>query len=58
MCATENDLDQKKFYGPTGRSNGVGPVGSHKIESHALDKEVAKKLWEVSEKATGLQWNL
>jgi len=53
MCATEKQLDQKKFYGPTGRSNWVGPVGAHKIEPHAKDKAVAKRLWEVSEKAVG-----
>jgi len=53
MCATEEDLDQKGFYGPTGRSNWTGPVGAHKIEPHAKDKEVAKRLWEVSEEATG-----
>ena len=58
MCATEEDLDQKEFYGPTGRSNWVGPVGAHKLEPHAKDKAVAKKLWEVSEKATGFEWNL
>jgi len=58
MCATEPDLDQKGFYGPTGRSNWVGPVGAHKIEPHAKDKDVAKKLWEISEKETGIKWNL
>ena len=58
MCATEEDLDQKEFYGPTGRSNWVGPVGAHQLEPHAKDKAVAKKLWEVSEKATGFEWNL
>lgn len=58
MCATEKDLDQHKFYGPTGRSNWVGPVGPHKIEAHAKNKEVSKKLWELSEKATGLTWNV
>ena len=57
MCATEKDLDQKEFYGPTGRSNWVGPVGAHKIEPHAKDKAVAERLWEISENATGLQWN-
>ena len=56
MCATEEDLDQKAFYGPTGRSNWVGPVGAHNIEPHAKDKAVAEKLWEVSEKATGIVW--
>ena len=58
MCATEQDLDQSGFYGPTGRSNWVGPVGAHKIEPHAKDKKVAKRLWEVSEKATNFKWNL
>lgn len=58
MCATEKDLDQKGFYGPTGRSNWVGPVGAHAIKPHALDKGIAKKLWEVSEKATGIKWKL
>jgi NAD(P)-dependent dehydrogenase (short-subunit alcohol dehydrogenase family) len=58
MCATEEDLDQKEFYGPTGRSNWVGPVGGHQLEPHAKDKAVAEKLWKVSEKATGFEWNL
>lgn len=57
MCATEEDLDQKAFYGPTGRSNWVGPVGAHQIKPHAKDKVVAKKLWDLSEKATGITWN-
>ncbi len=58
MCATEEDLDQKGFYGPTGRSNWVGPVGEHKLEPHARDKKVSKRLWELSEKATGVSWGL
>ena len=58
MCATEEDLDQKAFYGPTGRSNWVGPVGAHHIETHAKDKVVAKKLWDLAEKETGVKWNL
>ncbi len=58
MCATEPNLDQTEFYGPTGRSNWVGPVGAHKLEPHAKNKAVAKRLWEVSEKATDFVWNL
>ncbi|NPD44392.1 SDR family oxidoreductase [Lentimicrobium sp. S6] len=57
MCATEEDLDQSAFYGPTGRSNWVGPVGAHHIEAHAKDKAVAKRLWDLSEKETGITWN-
>jgi NAD(P)-dependent dehydrogenase (short-subunit alcohol dehydrogenase family) len=58
MCATEENLDQTAFYGPTGRSNWVGPVGAHHIEPHAKDKAVAKRLWDLSEKETGLKWSL
>lgn len=58
MCATEPELDQKGFYGPTGRNYWTGPVGECKLEPHAKDKAVAARLWEVSEKATGLTWNL
>ncbi|MBB3696459.1 SDR family NAD(P)-dependent oxidoreductase [Flammeovirga yaeyamensis] len=58
MCATEPDLDQTGFYGPTGRSNWVGPVGAHHIEPHAKDKEVSKRLWELSEKETGVKFEI
>lgn len=57
MCATEEDLDQEAFYGPTGRSFWVGPVGAHHLEPHAKDKAVSKRLWDVSETETGVQWN-
>ncbi len=57
MCATEENLDQTAFYGPTGRSNWVGPVGAHHIEPHAKDKAAAKRLWELSEKETGIKWD-
>ncbi|MCR9064154.1 MAG: SDR family oxidoreductase [Cytophagales bacterium] len=58
MCATEPNLDQTAFYGPTGRSNWVGPVGAHKLEPHAKDKAVAERLWALSEEQTGVNWNL
>ena len=58
MCATEPNLDQSAFYGPTGRNFWTGPVGVHKIESHAKDKVVANKLWDISEKETGVTWNI
>lgn len=57
MCATEPGLDQKAFYGPTGRGYWTGPVGECKLELHALDKAVAEKLWTVSEQATGFKWD-
>lgn len=58
MFATEPGLDENEFYGPTGRSNWVGPVGPHEIEPHAKDRVVAKGLWEISEKETGVKWNI
>ncbi|BDD02116.1 SDR family oxidoreductase [Persicobacter psychrovividus] len=58
MCATEPELDPAGFYGPTGRSNWVGAVGAHPIEPHAKDKAISKRLWELSEKVTGIKWNV
>ncbi len=58
MCATEPNLDPKGFYGPTGRGYFKGPVGECKLEPHAKDKALAKKLWDLSEKETGIKWNL
>lgn len=57
MCATEDDLDQKAYYGPSGRMNWIGPVGECELEPHAKDKPVAIKLWTLSEKKTGCKWN-
>lgn len=56
MCATEKDLDEGGYYGPTGLMDWVGPVGDCVIEPHALDKPVAERLWDVSEQATGFKW--
>lgn len=58
MCATERGLNQKEFYGPTGRNNWVGPVGAHYLAPHAKNKQVSQKLWDLSEKETGVHWNL
>lgn len=59
MCATEaeENLNQKAYYGPTGRMQWTGPVGECKLEPFAQDKSVMEKLWTVSEKATGFKWN-
>ncbi|WP_372755014.1 SDR family NAD(P)-dependent oxidoreductase [Mariniflexile sp.] len=57
MCATELNLDESGFYGPTGRNYWTGPVGECNLEPHAKNKSVMEKLWTVSEKAIGLKWN-
>ena len=58
MCATEDNLDQGGYYGPTGLMDWVGPVGECVIEPHALNREVAAKLWTFSEQQTSLSWTL
>ena len=57
MCATEENLDQRGYYGPTGFMDWVGPVGDCVIEPHAVDKPVMEKLWTESENAIGFYWN-
>jgi len=59
MCATEKEeyLNQKAYYGPTGRMQWTGPVGECTLELHAQNKDVAQQLWMVSENQTGFKWN-
>lgn len=59
MCATEETLkNQRAFYGPTGRMEAVGPVGKGTLNAHAHDKAIMSRLWEVSEKAVGFEWEI
>ena len=58
MCATEDGLEQRALYGPTGRMEWTGPVGKGPLEPYAYDKAVMTKLWDRSEKETGLEWNI
>ncbi|MFW2334340.1 SDR family oxidoreductase [Ilumatobacter sp.] len=58
MCATEDGLEPRALYGPTGRNEWVGPVGKGTLEPFAYDKPVMERLWELSEKQTGFDWKL
>ena len=58
MCATEDGLEQRALYGPTGRMEWVGPVGKGSLEPYACDKPVMAKLWSRSEVETGFTWSL
>ncbi|MEO0467912.1 MAG: SDR family oxidoreductase [Pseudomonadota bacterium] len=58
MCATEDGLEQRALYGPTGRLEVVGPVGKGTLNAHAYDKDVMARLWDESEKAVGFDWKL
>ena len=56
MCATEDNLKQEAYYGPTGTMNWSGPVGECKLESFVLDRTIGAKLWDISEKETNCKW--
>ena len=58
MCATEDGLEPRALYGPTGRNEWVGPVGKGTLEPFAYDKPVMERLWNLSEKETGFDWKL
>ncbi|WP_418642816.1 SDR family oxidoreductase [Vibrio chaetopteri] len=58
MCATEQDLQTGKLYGPTQCANTVGAVGENELDAIALDKEMATKLWDLSLDKTAIKWSL
>ena len=58
MCATEEGLEPERYYGPTKRSQMVGPVGECPLDKVALNQEMADKLWALSEQKTSLNWSL
>jgi NAD(P)-dependent dehydrogenase (short-subunit alcohol dehydrogenase family) len=58
MCATEDGLEQRAYYGPTGFMNFGGPVGQCKLEPFVYDERVIGQLWSISEEATSHQWVL
>ena len=57
MCATEEGLKPETLYGPTKRSEMVGPVGECPLDEVALNQEMAAKLWTLSEQKTSLSWS-
>lgn len=58
MCATEENLKQKAYYGPTGTMQWSGPVDECKVEPFVWDREIASKLWTVSENQTNQEFSL
>ena len=57
LCATEENLDPESFYGPTKRGEMVGAIGKCRLLPHALDRQMAKELWDKSEELTGFKWS-
>jgi NAD(P)-dependent dehydrogenase (short-subunit alcohol dehydrogenase family) len=56
FAATSPDAKGAEYYGPKGFYEMKGPVAPAYIAPQAKDEWVAGKLWEVSEKLTGMQW--
>ena len=57
MCATEKTLKSEKLYGPTKRAETVGPIDECPLDECALDRDMAAKLWKLSEQKTSLSWS-
>ncbi len=57
MCATEEELKPEALYGPTKRAEMVGAIGECPLVEHVLDRNMAAKLWTLSEQKTSLIWS-
>ncbi len=44
------------YYGPEGIAESRGPVGTARFPERALDEDVARRFWDVSEELTGAAW--
>ncbi|OKH17331.1 oxidoreductase [[Limnothrix rosea] IAM M-220] len=53
MAAIAPDVKGSEYFGPQGTAEMTGQPGRAEKADHALDQEVAAKLWQVSEKLTG-----
>ena len=53
LAAADERAVSGGYYGPTGFFDARGPVGDSDIDPRALDEDIAKRLWEVSEELVG-----
>lgn len=53
-----HDVKGGDYFGPTGFKGMKGKPGKVNPKPHAMDSNVAKKLWEISEKLTGEKFDL
>jgi len=56
FAATSPQAIPAGYYGPNGFYEMKGPVAAAKVLPQARDESVARKLWQVSEQLTGVQW--
>jgi NAD(P)-dependent dehydrogenase (short-subunit alcohol dehydrogenase family) len=55
-AATGPKVRPGEYYGPQGAFELGGPCGVAPISKTAADKELARRLWELSEEITGVTW--
>ena len=58
FAATDESVVGGGYYGPTGFGQMGGPPGPVKPNRRALDAGVAARLWEVSERLTGVRYEI
>jgi NAD(P)-dependent dehydrogenase (short-subunit alcohol dehydrogenase family) len=46
------------YTGPQNRGESRGPIGPAKLNPHALDEDLASRLWDLSEERTGVTFDL
>ncbi len=46
------------YYGPIGRGERTGGVGPSRVMPQARDADVARRLWEISERLTGVSFDI
>lgn len=53
LAAADPTAEAGAYYGPTGIGQARGPVGKSYVDPKALDQDVARRLWEVTEQLVG-----
>jgi NAD(P)-dependent dehydrogenase (short-subunit alcohol dehydrogenase family) len=56
LAATSPNAQPGEYYGPRGFLELAGQPAQAAVGKRALDRDVAKRLWEVSEQLTGVRW--
>ena len=57
-AATESDVGGAEYYGPSGFMEMNGPPKRVRSNKRSRDRNVAERLWSVSEELTGVRFQL
>lgn len=57
LAAAGTEAVAGAYYGPTGWGDARGPVGDSFVARRALDEDLARWLWEESERLIGFKWD-